>query len=114
MSAQHTPGPWESVKEDGDEWWFGGTGGRQICIRAVGGKSWESFAVLGAEEAETEADANARLIAAAPELLEALRSAVHLYTQYGLVSGAPVDGISGGQWVNEARAAIAKATGEQP
>lgn len=65
MAIKHTPGPWYvvpcltgaiSINKD-----------KQIPLATVGGASWH----LGAEMCE----ANARLIAAAPELLAALKGA---------------------------------------
>ena len=65
MSVQHTPGPWhvnssiphEVVAEDGD-----------LGVASTFGLSLMS----GGSTLEAEWDANARLIAAAPDLLEAL------------------------------------------
>ena len=51
--------------------------------------------------------ADARLIAAAPDLLEALRSAVNDADAWGLADDEC-------DWLPLARAAIARATGEQP
>jgi hypothetical protein len=62
-----TPGPWKVEQQAGDEWWFGGRNGCQWVIYA-GDKTYNSHAVLGGEYGDTEAEANARLIAAAPEL----------------------------------------------
>ena len=102
MSA-HTKGPWVI------------SGGGSLHLSVLSQDDEQTIAdVWFIRRDPEEGNANARLIAASPDLLEALQAAVHLYTQYGLVSGAPVDGISGGRWVNEARAAIARATGEQP
>jgi hypothetical protein len=55
-------------------------------------------------------EANARLIAAAPDLLAALSEAVRLYECYGLVA-QPVEGegLSAGRWANAARDALASA-----
>jgi GT2 family glycosyltransferase len=64
LAAKATPGPWERVIEQGDEWWFGG--GNQARIRAVDDDHWGSVAVLGCDD-ETE-QADARLIALAPDL----------------------------------------------
>lgn len=59
------------------------------------------------EMTDSELEANARLIAAAPDLLAALQAAVDLYTPTQM---------SGSEWVypnwyKQGRAAIAKATG---
>lgn len=60
MSA-HTPGPWRAVR---DEVWVGKS--RRVCPRVTAGDS------LPLGEDFERAKANARLMAAAPELLEAL------------------------------------------
>lgn len=98
----HTPGPWEFEEQPGDEWWFGDGG--QIVIRAAGGKTWDSFAVMSAED---NGRANARLIAAAPELLKALIACAE---QLEMITGKVHDERCA--WI-DARVAIAKATGEQ-
>lgn len=92
MSAQHTPGPWRinpcfqtmiSNCEDGDD-------SADICeVSEWTPEFWD------------ERDANARLIAAAPELLEALEKAIHARV------------IRDGDVVDTMRAAIAKAKGEK-
>ena len=84
MSAGHTPGPWTAIDRSHVY-----TEGLQLVAVAQHGRSVE---------------ANARLIAAAPELLEALQAIVERVnggSSYRM--GADVDGL--------ARAAIAKATG---
>ena len=53
--------------------------------------------------------ANARLIAAAPQLLEALKEADRLYSTYGLLA----NDASAGPWINAVRDAI-RAAGGQP
>lgn len=71
MSAQHTPGPWAS---DGLEVW--GTHAMRINLTSGG---TPRIAVCDAHtdaEREFPAEANARLIAAAPELLEVLKTIV--------------------------------------
>jgi hypothetical protein len=64
-----------------------------------------------------EADANARLIAAAPALLDALHSALASYrpsfVHPGMGRHDPTE-LPAPEWVLQARAAIAKATGGQP
>lgn len=72
MEAKHTPGPWEaSIQRSKD--------GRDLgwIVEHVNGRiGWASLAYAHANKEADEADpareANARLIAAAPELLEAL------------------------------------------
>ena len=83
--SQHTPGPWSQKGRD----IFSGT----TYIADV-----KANRLVPPEEAE----ANARLIAAAPELLEALRDLVSPYD--GNMDGAPTS-------IKLARAAIAKAGG---
>jgi hypothetical protein len=99
MGAKHTPGPWgeleteSSVYLDGCGGWqdIGTTKGRVLAI-AVG------YACSPRDDAE----ANARLIASAPELLEALQSIIDSLAE-GFISETCIDA---------ARAAIRKATGE--
>lgn len=83
MTATHTPGPWQVVPEDKAESpWIVGTrdGGSIASCEPVG--PWMS---------EQEASANARLIATAPELLEALKavSGYLLNAKIDLETGAP-------------------------
>lgn len=96
MSA-HTPGPW-SCGEKGN-----GAVGSVYCDNSLGtrvaivyGRGQEYTIFSRAEE-----EANARLIAAAPDLLNALTVLADACASMGI----PVDA---------ARAAIAKATGGQP
>jgi len=95
MTAKHTPGPWAvrtidqslaTVETQDGEY--------NICTAAqLRGDDWQT------EHAERKA--NARLIAAAPELLEALQ---FVMTASGEQLGTAFE---------QAQAAIAKATGEQ-
>jgi hypothetical protein len=55
-------------------------------------------------------EANARLIAAAPELLDALTN-LYLVAQEQLDQSATHDGLTNCDWLARCRAAIAKATG---
>ena len=61
---------------------------------------------VGSPEALTEQEANARLIAAAPEMLEALELMVHEFEKYAT---APIDRLA----ISKAKAAIVKATGKE-
>ena len=91
MSTKHTPGPWhgETITGRHKVWADRGLNEDQAVIATV------------------DTSANARLIAAAPELLEALNGF------------EPVDVVNFARWMeryqvvmNNARAAIAKATGQ--
>jgi len=103
MATKHTPGPWavEDIKSQGT----------MVYRRIHVGKT-----ALGAISAyklpkgrDAEAEANARLIAAAPELLAALEIAE------GFISGFEGDELQEGvDWMlSTIRAAIAKAEGAQ-
>ena len=99
--SKHTPGPWVAEYDEyGDEIWFGGRG----CGTWTIGPAYIGGDGLTQEGQERMA-ADARLIAAAPELLEALDNLLKV-----------IDG-EGGTKPNAcemARAAIAKAIGETP
>jgi len=82
----YTKGPWGIMKGDHGPIIFSGECGRGV-------------AMLARQVTTSERDANAMLISAAPELLEALEWAVD----------NPHDDA---YWISQARAAIAKAKGE--
>ena len=97
MSDRHTQGPWHvgmesdwSIDTDGENSFvhIGPNYGDPVAI-AVVGSAWDQ---------DDELEANARLIAAAPDLLEALRLALPYVRNDNTASVM--------------RAAIAKATGE--
>jgi hypothetical protein len=93
---KHTPGPWEQMPSGVMGSLSVWNPQRALVVAMAGGMSAE------------EGLSNARLIAAAPELLEALQEFVRV-----LNSGTPVNLIQEiGQAGDVARAAIAKATGE--
>jgi hypothetical protein len=93
--SDHTPGPWGYEKYCGTVRVFYdiGRGTRPICK------------LIGEDE-----EANAHLIAAAPELLEALQSLTLYVEQLETVVYAP-DDAGTHESVENARAAIAKAKG---
>lgn len=112
MSEAHTPGPWHfrTFHEDG----IGGTNGLYNLTRVyVGSKEAQSSIWIAdcGDDTDAERIANARLIAAAPDLLAALKVICKDSTECKC-HGEPstVDGI---QWddIIAARAAIAKAGG---
>jgi hypothetical protein len=86
--SKHTPGPWASNSADSFELCV--YGNRHRIAKMAGGEINRDIA-------------NARLIAAAPDLLEDLRQVLAYCTEHGH------------NWLcmAEARATIAKATGEQ-
>ena len=89
----HTPGPWTAFYSDNaGQWYIDGAD-------SVGGQ----FSIRRTAEGMTSAEmkANARLIASAPELLEALRDMVR-YEDLPAADQQPA--------VERARAAISKAT----
>ena len=100
---KHTPGPWEADFET-----------YPIMVRSQS-ETWPLVDELGNEEGRAgvfiantgDNKANARLIAAAPELLEALKQIVNVWD-------TNPDVITYAELTRSARAAIAKATGEQP
>jgi hypothetical protein len=98
MSTKHTPGPWFY------------TGKHHDCeVRYVGRNREDRFdteiATLYLGKGE-EQIANANLIAAAPELLAALQEVF-------VIGDTLVSDVYGYEFKEKARAAIAKATGEQ-
>lgn len=92
MSNAHTPGPW--VVERADD---------AYCIANVG-----NLVIIpgGGKVKHDNAEADARLISAAPDLLEALEMIVAEADSYTARTGKPVY-----NWLDQARAAIAKARG---
>ena len=81
MNKKHTKGPWEMLHEkDGDIWVFGNQKGRSAICRFLPPKN----KYIHGETIETidlieENIANAKLIAAAPDLLEAAEQVVAAY-----------------------------------
>ena len=95
MKAAHTLGPWTPGLTSKPS--------EQACV--IGAKNAEGFTpwVCHIQTAHVEtANANARLIAAAPDLLDALKHLEHNATKSGANMGLAID---------VARAAIAKAGG---
>lgn len=105
--SKHTKGPWV-VRREGRSTVYGAV---EASLRPY---TWQEVAACGPTEAGSEQqEANARLIAAAPELLEACQL---LVSWLDLPQDAPMtDMVVGcGEAERKARAAILKATGEQP
>ena len=117
MTAKHTPGPWVVLPEEADKDYLRIRGTRLSCRYKVANvhmpRLWESHDVLRDRE-NAESWANARLIAAAPELLEALEEAENALADYIPTierTGASLN--YGHSVLKKARAAIAKATGDE-
>lgn len=81
MKAQHTPGPWMA------------TVGNRGTLCVISGDAWICGELSnGNGEVPGEAEANARLIASAPELLSALKDLVEAVYEHGtFVPDAPID-----------------------
>ena len=107
--SKHTPGPWLQegnwVYAEGDP------------IRLSGGKEIRPNAFTlsvsaGPDRTREEAEANARLIAAAPDLLEVAQRSADALRSAGIEPRATSDNPL--EWLlHQTEAAIAKATGEQ-
>ena len=98
MSAAHTPGPWHTKRE----------GFSTVYVEASLGNGWvQEVAACGPTAAgQDQQEANARLIAAAPDLLEALESVTRTSGRMPITSD-PYFAAA----MRRAAAVIAKATG---
>lgn len=102
MNVQHTPGPWFHAHRKGNDGMFR----TEVFSEQHGGVAACDWTPkhCGNGVTATYREANARLIAAAPDLLDALQSLVDMDVSYQ--RGPRVE-----EAVNKARYAIAKATG---
>lgn len=106
MEQKHAPGPWDGshpFQEAGKD-----AGYRPIFSKNRGGGIDLICMVRARGPDDPEQEANARLIAAAPEMLEALQRLVEIEDGPGMAVIGWCDAL------DAARAAIAKATGSQP
>jgi hypothetical protein len=101
----HTPGPWhfKPARKHGGYW---AAGDAHAVTAEDRGDNWRGY-VTGVLANSPNAEANARLIAAAPEMLAALRLVVDLADNEAVESG---DCRNPDNPFVVARAAIAKAT----
>lgn len=97
MGAKHTAGPWQIVRVENV---YDDDGGSALFIDDA--RCGEEYYIAEVHRYGKERDANAALISAAPDLLEALKLADHLF------SGANMNHAAVKRKVE---AAIAKATG---
>ena len=93
MSA-HSPGPWVAVEDE---------------IVTLHGERHVADVPLGPDTTPTEWQANLHLIAAAPQLLEALRDLCDAIPDATVAADPPL-----GCWRDAARHVIATAEGRQP
>lgn len=96
--TQHTPGPWDAEVPPSC----------MLCTRDIRSDDGKTIALIGYRDYANDVSedvANARLIAAAPDLLEAACRALDLLENLGVDSGVPGA-------ANMLRDAIAKAAGE--
>ena len=96
--SKHTPGPWKTVARN---YPIADTGDYDGCWEVLTGDPKKPIVQIWGDSDEDEA--NARLIAAAPDLLEALKDTLQLLEVY---CGDFEEGTR-----KQARAAIAKAEG---
>lgn len=107
--SKHTPGPWKVFENPEGLPVVESTGPHADAVAHI---RWARREADGAE-----VDANARLIAAAPDLLEALRLAIQFVEKPKLVDALRdlpdgwAEPVSRDATLQAARAAIAKATG---
>lgn len=92
---EHTPGPWAYVPN------LSGSANHQGYRIAQEGSAWAHASVQPGDEDGVLGQANARLIATAPEMLEALEQMVDAFGHYSIHP------------YMKARGAIAKATGKE-
>mgnify|MGYP000967665485 CR=1 FL=1 len=117
--AKHTPGPWEVLQQDFQgtligQRNFGAAAYDSICAKQVAWLPRSTYSPGDSHDAfMAETNANARLIAAAPELLAALEKAERaLVSAYGEpVEGASLQSEAGVTAIVEVRSAIIKARG---
>jgi hypothetical protein len=107
MSAKHTQGPWAVATVGGRKHIYG-KGNAHYRIAVV---AHDPAGVGASENVKPEVAANARLIAAAPEMLSALCWALPMLT--ALRDHCVADALkSFDQGISDVRAAIAKAEGQ--
>lgn len=104
--SKHTPGPW----------WLGRDPCHYDSLTSISGGSdsnggIRSVAEVGGHDVD-EAEANARLIAAAPDLLAACEAALVQVTRDNDERGVPTNEHRGTQWMLEAAIAKAKGTNQ--
>lgn len=82
---RHTPGPWEVVTPTANA----STKARDVRTVRTSARKWSRRVARVYAFGTADADANARLIAAAPELLRVLTAAEHALRSYELSNANP-------------------------
>ena len=113
MSAQHTPGPWRA-----SGWAIYGPDKRHVGLAMTSycADTWTDDQIIEIQQqsgrSEDEATANARLIAAAPKLLQLLRERAGCFDHAGNCCAAWCERCrAGDQWESKVQTAIQQATG---
>lgn len=106
---KHTPGPWRAAIGDRYRPEDGECRDELACIPH---SSYDAVDVFASRQAlsSAEHEANAHLIAAAPDLLESLREMCHLVARCEIWLDNPIDGMEDTRY--KAAAAISKASGQ--
>lgn len=106
--TQHTPGPWHVGEADGSLWVSGHDTNANVLCEIVGR---DEGLRPGTTDLTPEDCANARLIAATPELLDALRKMLAVFGGLErLLSTPAMNKNPGKEAIDAARAALALAT----
>lgn len=114
--SKHTKGPWTLLPAESDKDYLRIRGtqlGGRYKVANVHQWRYEGMPDSIRQHDDAESMANARLIAAAPELLEALKN-LDDYVSNNISTDYPIGIDLNGKPFKNARAAIAKATGETP
>ena len=106
MNTDHTPGPWTHDKSEGSDWgWIRDKRGVMVAVCSIP----EGEDLLRHRRNKTDpTECNARLIAAAPDLLEALKGMLFASEELAKV----IKPLSSDPIIVSARAAISKAEGK--
>jgi len=112
-SGRHTPGPW--IRSIGGYQVLTGDSWNTICVFHEGaGEKWKDHRLAEHEDGRGAVDreANAALVAAAPDLLEAARSSMSLLDD--AIRSGEVSQLQANQAWSKCKAAIDKALGQEP
>ena len=105
-TTTHTAGPWNVEPHNLGKWIKSGESFIVAIPDHIEHEGKPCGSIASQDKTQDELDANARLIAAAPELLAALEA----LTEWGCTHTSPRDANSPHDFLVAARAAIAKAT----